>query len=580
MNLRKAFNTKTGRTYLSIVHSYRDKVTKKPKAKTIESLGYLDVLEKQYDDPLAFFEEKVRQMEQQRDSNKSTITFHIHREEQIEKDATNRKNSGYAALSKIYHDLGIRTFLINRQRHSKHDYDANSIMKLLVFSRLLYPASKKSTYENKEMFFEKSHFSLDDVYRCLSFFRNHQDSLQLWLHERIKALHGRNTSLVYYDVTNYYFEIDEADALRKKGVSKEHRPDPIVQMGLFMDTDGIPVTYGLYPGNMLDKQTLIPMLREIQKKFSLGRTIVVADKGMTTGDNIWYILSAKNGYVLSYSVRGADQKFKNYVLDPNGYTAIGEDFKLKSRLCPREIQVTTTAGKKMKKSVDEKQVIFFSEKYAAKARKERAQAVEKARNLIGNPSAYNQATSYGAAKYVINLTFDAKTGEILGDAKQSLQFDEEKLRQEEELDGYYAIVTSEYKEADERIVEVYRGLWKIEESFKVTKSDLESRPVYLSTQEHIAAHFLTCFVALVIARLLEHRLKGRYAITAMLESLRKASCSHIQENYYLFDYYDDILADIGRELGIGLGKKYMSLGEIKKILGEVKKAELHYNFWT
>lgn len=571
MNLRKAFNTQTGRTYLSIVHSYRDKVTKKPKAKTIESLGYLDVLERQYDDPIAFFEEKVRQMNQQQESDQSAVTFRIRSDERILMDTTNRKNFGYAALSKMYHELGIHTFLINRQRHAKHEFDANNIMKLLVFSRLLDPASKKKTYENKDVFFENTTFSLDDLYRCLSFFNKHKDALQLWLHERIQQQHGRNTSLVYYDVTNYYFEIDEADDLRKKGVSKEHRPDPIVQMGLFMDTDGIPITYGLYPGNMLDKQTLIPMLREIQKKFSLGRTIVVADKGMTTGDNIWYIRSAKNGYVLSYSVRGADQAFKDYVLDPSGYTAMGEDFKLKSRLYPRVIQVTTTTGKKMKKSVDEKQVIFFSEKYAVKAREERAQAVEKARNLIRNPSAYNRATSYGAAKYVKNLTFDAQTGEILEDTKQSLQFDQEKLRLEEELDGYYAIVTSEYKEADERIVEIYRGLWKIEESFKVTKSDLQSRPVYLSTQEHMEAHFLTCFVALVLARLLEQRLKGKYAIPAILESLRNASCSHIQENYYLFDYYDEILSDIGERLGIDFGKKYMTLGEIKKILGQVKK---------
>ncbi|MFB5764130.1 IS1634 family transposase [Paenibacillus medicaginis] len=571
MNLRKAFNTKTGRTYLSIVHSYRDKVTKKPKAKTIESLGYLDVLEKQYDDPIAFFEEKVRQMNQQQESDKSAITFRIRSDERVPMDTTHRKNFGYAALSKIYHELGIHTFLINRQRHTQHQFDANQIMKLLVFSRLLYPASKKKTHENKDTYFENTHFTLDDIYRCLSFFSKHKDAIQLWLHERIQQQYDRNTSLVYYDVTNYYFEIDEADALRKKGVSKEHRPDPIVQMGLFMDTDGIPITYGLYPGNMLDKQTLIPMLWEIQKKFSLGRTIVVADKGMTTGDNIWYILSAKNGYVLSYSIRGADQKFKDYVLDPSGYSAIGEDFRIKSRLCPRVIQVTTTTGKKMKKSVDEKQVIFFSEKYAAKAREERAQAVEKARSLIRHPAAYNKATSYGAAKYVKNLTFDAKTGEILEDAKLSLQFDEEKLRQEEALDGYYAIITSEYKESDMRIVEIYRGLWKIEESFKVTKSDLESRPVYLSTQEHIEAHFLTCFVTLVLARLLERRLNGKYSITTLAESLRKASCSHIQENYYLFDYYDEVLADVGRELGIDFGKKCMSLGEIKKILGAVKK---------
>ncbi|NMB12439.1 MAG: transposase, partial [Firmicutes bacterium] len=181
------------------------------------------------------------------------------------------------------------------------------------------------------------------------------------------------------------------------------------------------------------------------------------------------------------------------------------------------------------------------------------------------------STAYGAAKYVKNLAFDPKTGEIKNDLKQALIFDEEKLRKEEELDGYYAIVTSEWKEPDEKIIDIYRGLWKIEESFKVTKSDFQTRPVFLSTTEHIEAHFLTCFVALVIARILEYRMNGKYSVTAMLESLRKASCSHVQENYYLFDYYDDILADIGKELDIDFGKKCMPLGEVKKILAEVKK---------
>lgn len=193
-------------------------------------------------------------------------------------------------------------------------------------------------------------------------------------------------------------------------------------------------------------------------------------------------------------------------------------------------------------------------------------------DLIKNPAKYNKSTSCGAAKYVKNLTFDADTGEILESVRQHLTFDEEKLREEEKFDGYYAIVTSEYKESPEKIIEMYRGLWKIEESFKVTKSDFESRPVYLSLKEHIDAHFLTCFISLVIVRILEHRLKGKYSVTDMLESLSRASCSHIQENYYLFDFYNDVLEDIGKELNIDFSKKFMKLGDIKKILGEVKKS--------
>jgi transposase len=325
-------------------------------------------------------------------------------------------------------------------------------MKLLVYSRLLYPAFKKKTYENKDTFFEKFNFSLDDIYRCLSFFNKHSDALQLWLHERVKSQYNRNTDLVYYDVTNYYFEIDEQDDLRRKEVSKEHRPDPIVQMGLFIDSDGLPITYKLFPVNNPDKTTLISALGKIQRDYSLGRIIVVADKGLTTGNNIWYILSAKNGYVLSYSVRGSDKEFKDYVLNDTGYINKGEDFKIKSRLYPREIQVTAANGKKIKKTVHEKQVIFYSPKYAEKAKQDRAAVLAKANDLIKNPSKYNKPTTYGAAKYVKNLTFDANTGEILDSVRQHLSFDEEKLREEEKLDGYYAIVTSEYKESDKKIL--------------------------------------------------------------------------------------------------------------------------------
>lgn len=510
-------------------------------------------------------------MNELKSSEKAPVTFNVSLNEKLVSGMDTRKNFGYAALSKIYHELGIHTFLINRQRHSKEDYNANAIMKLLVFSRLLYPSSKRKTFENRSIFFEKADFSLDDVYRCLSFLNKRKDELLLWMHKRIQDQYNRDTSLVFYDVTNYYFEIDEPDEMRRKGVSKEHRPDPIIQMGLFMDNNGIPITYGLYPGNTLDKQTLIPMLGKIQRDFSLGRIVVVADKGITTGDNIYYTLSAKNGYILSYSIRGADAAFKKYVLDEDGYIEKNDEFKIKSRLYPREITITTKGGGKKKVVAHEKQVVFYSKKYAEKAKADRAGALQKAKDLIKNPHKYDRATSQGAAKYVKNIAFNAKTGEILEDAKKHLLFDEEKLRQEEELDGYYAIVTSEYREPDERIIEIYRGLWKIEESFKITKSDFESRPVYLSTREHIEAHFLTCFVSLVIARILEYRLTRKYSVMAILESLGKASCSHIQENYYLFNYYDDLLADIGTDLGIDFTSKYMSLGQIKKFLAEVKK---------
>lgn len=570
MFLKQTKNKTSGRIYLSIVHGYRDPISKKSRTKTFESLGYLDELKKKYDDPIAHFTAKAKQMDKERLVDNADLTFTIAKDDTISTDSVNRKNFGYAALSKIYHDLGLHTFLTNRQRHTKEEYDANVIMQMLVFSRMLHPASKKKSHEQRGRFFEKTNYSLDDVYRCLTFINRHKDQLQVWINDRIKENYGRDTSLVYYDVTNYYFETDKSDDFKRKGISKEHKPNPIVQMGLFMDNNGLPITYDLFPGNTNDCMTYRPNLLKIKREYELGKVVVVADKGMTTGDNIWYTLSAGDGYVFSMSVRGGTKELKNYVLNESGYEWLGKDYKRKSRLYPRTIQVTSRNGKKLKKQVDEKQVVFYSEKYSKRAKADRAATIAKAQDLINEPGKYTKATSYGAAAYVKNISFDKETGEIL-EASKALTLDLEKLKEEEALDGYYVIITSEYKETDDRIIDMYRGLWKIEETFRVTKSDLEARPVFVSRKEHIQAHFLTCFVSLVIARILEMKTEHKYSITRILESLGKAECTHVQQNYYLFDYYDEILKDIGEKFELDFSKKMLSLGEIKKYLGRVKK---------
>ena len=571
MFLRKATNSKTGRTYLSIVHCYWDSDTKKSRTKTIQSLGFLDDLEKEFDDPIAHFTAVAKEMDDKRKLDNADYTFSINRQELLPIETDNVKNFGYAAFSSIYHDLGIHSFLKNRQRHTKDSFDANVIMQMLVFSRLLYPASKKSSFDQRNRFFEKTDYSLDDVYRCLTFFDKHKEALQLWLNDKIKVLFSRDTSLIYYDVTNYYFESDHSDDFRTKGVSKEHRPNPIVQMGLFMDNNGIPITYELFSGNNNDCLTYRPNFSRIKKDFNLGRVITVADKGMTTGDNIWFTKSTptKDGYVFSMSVRGADKELKSFVLNDSDYVWLGNEYKRKSRRYPRTIQVTSANGRKIKKTIDEKQVIFYSEKYAKRAKAEREAALAKARDLTFHPASYTRATSYGAAKYVKKIDFDKETGEVLK-TSSILEIDEERLAEEEALDGYYILVTSEMHESDDRIIEIYRGLWRIEESFRVTKSELEARPVYVWTREHIEAHFLTCFVALTLARILEMKTEHRYSIGRLLDSMSQSICVHASENLYLFSYYDEVLQWIGEKTGIEFNHKVLSLIEIKKIFGMTK----------
>ena len=575
MYLKKSTNKKNGRTYLSIASGYRDKSTGKPKTVLIKSLGYLDVLQKEFEDPIAHFTEVVNQMNIEEQNEKLPLTIKINTSEELNENENNRKNFGYVALSKVYHELEIDKFLINKfKARNFSEYKINNIMKLLVFARCLSPDSKKSTFENKDIFFENTNFSLKEIYNALTYIEPYKESLQSYIYDHIQEQYKPNNECIFYDVTNYYFEIDDNDDFRKKGVNKEHRPNPIVQMGLFMDSLGLPMSYGLFPGNTNDCLTLKPMVQKLQKNYSVGRVIVVADKGLNTGKNIVYQKAIGNGYVMSLSIRGANQELKDFVLNEDGYEYNQDKtYKKKSRRYPREVEYTKTVnGKtvKAKTTVDEKQVIFWSADYAKRAKAERQPAIDKARDLIGNVQKYNKKNCYGASKYVKHLVFDKNTGEII-EAKSQLSLDEDKIAEEEKLDGYYAIVTSEMEKTDSEIIDIYRGLWRIEETFKVTKSELDDRPVYVSTKEHIEAHFLTCYLALVLSRVLQHKLDKKYSVGKILESLSKCNCSNYHENYYLFDYFDTVLKDIGNILNINFALKNRTLQDIKKILSSSKK---------
>ena len=578
MYLKKTYRKKSGRTYLVIAQKYRNPKTNISTDRTIKSLGYLDELEKKYDDPVAHFKEAARKMTEE-DNAKKKLTLKINMEEKLSKDSKGPKNLGYAAILKIYHELGLDDFFKNRARHETFKYNTNSIMILLVVSRLLSPGSKKKAFEDRGRYFERFSFSLADMYRALSHYAKLAKRFQRYLNGKVKDKYGRNTKTIYYDVTNFYFEIDKADELRKYGRSKEGRHNPLVQMGLAMDMDGIPIHYELFPGNKLDKETFRSVIGEVRKNYNTGRIVVVADMGIITGDNIYYLTGGKNmnGYVFSFSVRGGTDAFKNYLLDSVGYAgADGKSasadavFKIKSRRIARDISVSMKSGRTAKKTVYEKQVVFWAKKYADKAAAERQEVVKKAMELVEDPAKYNRATTYGAAKYVKNVEFDKETGEILKSGK-SPRFDFDKLAEDEKYDGYYAIVTSELKMSDSEIIDAYRGLWEIEETFKVAKGTLEARPVYVSREDRIGAHFLICFIALVIIRLIGKKTNRKYSAEKIVSCLNAISCSNEQDNLYLFNYRSEISDATGDALGVDFKRKRLRLGEIKNILAESKK---------
>ena len=594
MYLKKSYNKVCKKTQLTIVRGYRE--NGKVKSKVIKNLGFLEDWLDQYEDPIAHFQEEVRQMNEER---KSIITkLEINLQEKLEPDTSNRKNLGYAVPKTVYNKLGLYQFFQYKQRFVNTQYNLNSIFSLLIFDRFLFPSSKKHAYDTRDRYFDKFDFALEDVYRSLDFFESYSVEIQNLLAQKTKELFGRDPSLGYWDVTNYYFEIpyedeDEVDeqgnitkkGQKKRGPSKEHRKDPIIQMGLLMDSNGIPIAYNTFSGGESEKTNMLPAIRRAKRDLEIDRIIVVADRGLNTSDNTAF-LSGKNhddmvgndGYIYGQSVVGADKEFREWVLNSEGYVSDEETdkdgnvviFKHKSRIHAKKIKLKKASGNRdLPYEIYQKQMVYYSEKYAKKQKADRERAIAKAMSLIANPGQYTQSTCYGAAAYVKNLRFIKGTGEIADGSILSL--DLERISEEEKYDGYYAIVTSEKKMSDAEIRNKYRGLWEIEESFKIMKSEFKARPVYVKTDEHVNAHFLTCYVALVIMRVIEHLLGEKFTVKQIRESLCNYSCSYLEQGYYLFDQRDEVLDSFGRLFGWDLTQKYMPLNVIKNILSHRKE---------
>jgi len=568
----KQVKQKNGRIYLSLAHGYRQ--DGKAKTRTIESLGYLDELEKQYVDPVAHFKTICEEQNALAKQAIAPVPITIHPAQKINKREVSRKNIGSAIPLAHYNSLGIEKVLRNAMRDSKAKYDINAIMRLLVTERLLHPGSKLSAYDNRENYFFRNDFSEDDVYRALDVFAAYKNNIIAAMNRNIEAIAKRNTSHVFYDVTNYYFEIDKPDELRCRGVEKNHRPDPIVQMGLLQDANAIPINYRVFPGNTNDCLTMLPVLKDLKAELALDKVIVVADKGLNTSDNIAAAILDGNGFVFSQSIRGtkSTKDLREWVISDAGYKKNKEDtFKIKSRQDIKTLHVEGADGKKKDVSIEIKVVAYWSAKYAARARHKRAETIEKAKKLVNNPGAYTKTSSYGAAKYVKNISFDKKTGEVLEDAGKCATLDEDMIAQEEACDGYYCIITSETKLPDQEIIDIYKGLWKIEEAFRISKNDLSTRPVYVSTPKHIEAHFLTCYIALTIIRLIQFDFDFKHSAASIIAELEKMSGTHLQDNWWLFDHRSDFSDELSKSVGIDLSKKHMQLKEIKSVLTSVNR---------
>lgn len=599
LNKQKKIN---GDIYLSIREKYHVP-GKGSRERVVESIGLVSELKDQYDDPIAHFKQRAKDLTEESRKAKSK-SIKINPNEKMSTDEDTLKNVGYGVLKEIYRQLELDRFWRWKTRNKKIQYNVDQIFRLLVFSRILYPGSKKETFDKKDVFFESfDGFTLNDVYHSLDQIAENIESLQQWIFKRSQNLSDRDMSVSYFDCTNYYFDIGRPDVdikdedgnivdkdgnhipakYRKRGPEKNKRPDPIIGMGLLMDKNGIPLAYELYPGNESEKIHMRPVLQRVKNDYSDTRTIIVADRGLNTSDNIYFIngdnkgdINERDGYVYGQSVRGADKEFKAWVLSggykeelvttDNGGTAL---FVHKSRIYPKEIHVNlhiSDPKKPRKKTVriDQKQMVYYSEKYARKQKADRDAMVARAEDLIAHPKKYDRLSAAGSRSYVKNIAFHKETGEIIEDREMTL--DLEKIMEEEKYDGYYSIVTSELEMDDHELRNIYRGLAKIEDTFKISKSEFKTRPVFVWTNEHIDAHFATCFTSLVITRLLQAKTGNRYPVGQMVESLKRYQCTQLDANYYQFLYFDEFLETCARIFDLDLNNKYRTRQEIQRIL--------------
>jgi hypothetical protein len=581
MSYRLDVKERKNGTYLIIEKKYWDKEKKRPVTEHYRTLGYLRDLISEYPDAITHFRGEVARMNAEEKSCGKT-TLEIDMEDELPEASHTRYNLGYAAILKVFHELELDRFLNNKARHETFGYNTNSIMQLLIITRILFPSSKRNAYERRSMFFERFDFELYDLYRALTHFAKIGADCQQHISDRILSVYGRDTALVYFDVTNVYFEIDKTDDLRKRGKEKNNRPDPIVQIALATDAGGLPLCYNQFPGNVHDSKTFIPVFKDVCVRLAPGRVIAVADMGCTSSDNIFFLKGGDrdrrvNGYVFSFSIRKGTETFKKYVLDESGYVgrdgrplSEGFQWKGKSRVTLREIMVTMRGGSKKKFLIDEKQVVFWSEKYALKARAERDEIIMKARDIIADPKKYSRDSVHGASAYILNIAYDKKTGEIVEEVGKKLVINDAKALEDAKYDGYYCIVTSELDMPDQRIIEIYRGLSEIEDNFRVSKHNLDIRPVYVSRDDHINAHLLTCFISLVIVRLIQRKTGNYFTAGQIIECLNNIACSLEGENIYLFDYRSQVSEAVGKAFAIDFAKRRLSLHKIKNILANTK----------
>ena len=561
----KKTNNKKG-TYLQIYESYYDPERKGGAHRSYKPLGYVhELIEKGIDDPVAFYSEEVKKLNQARAADKRQA-----KARQIS-EVSPEKHLGYFPIKNLNDALGVKKYLDLMQTSTDFRFNVADVISALVYSRIVHPCSKSRTYDEViPKLFEQYDFSLDQLYCCLEYIgAEYEKIIEIYDHQ-VNQKYGYDLSHTYFDCTNFYFEIDREDEFRRKGPSKENRKSPIVGLGLLLDARQVPVGMKLFPGNESEK----PIIRDVidnlkQRRKITGRTIQVADKGLNCTNNIMHALKAGDGYLFSKSVKTLPETEKVWVLLDNDYADVKDCkgnllYRIKDCVDDFSYEYDDPENGKRTVTLREKRVVTYNPKLAEKQLYEINRQVEKARSL---KAAHAKKSEFGdSAKYVSFFAADKKGNKT--DGKVKVEMNESAIDNARKLAGYNLLVTSELAMSSAEIYSVYHNLWRIEESFRIMKSQLDARPVYLQKQDTITGHFLICYLSVLLMRIFQiYALDDMYSSEEIFDFLRDFRIVKVSERKLVnLARSSNFIKALALKTGLPLTSYFLALDDVKKVL--------------
>lgn len=546
----------------------------KRSTKVVEKLGTVAELQQKLDghDPIEWAKSYIEELNKKEKEQSREVIVKYSPSKVISKDQQHFFNGGYLFLQQIYHKLNLHKVCAEISKKYKFSFDLNAILSRLLYGRILFPSSKLATYKHSSKFIEQTDFELQHVYRALEVISKEMDFIQSSLYSNSLKISKRNTGILYYDCTNYFFEIEQEDGLKQYGASKEHRPNPIIQMGLFMDGDGIPLAFSLNSGNTNEQITLKPLEQKILSDFKLSKFVVCTDAGLASEKNRRFNNEGERAFITTQSIKKLKKHLKEWSLDSKGWHLADHDKTYDIAQLDEETYKDKCFFKERwikENGLEQKLIVTYSIKYKNYQRQIRNSQIERAQKLLdSNPTRISKSNQNDYKRF-IKKTSCTSDGEVADNELYALN--NETIFAEEAYDGFYAVCTNLEGSAQE-IIRINQRRWEIEECFRIMKSELKARPVYLSREDRIKAHFTTCFMSLIIYRLLEKKLENKFTCSEVINGLREMNFYEIKGEGYIPTYTRTDFTDALHEIfGFRTDYEIIKKAQMKKNLNTTKK---------